>query len=68
MEIQGARSEWKVYTGKIPNPRPGTVNTHTFILEMKYRNGSPPRHPRTREMKQSSDPLGSVGGEDEGKQ
>eukprot|EP00066_Takifugu_rubripes_P012362 XP_011601628.1 PREDICTED: semaphorin-4G-like [Takifugu rubripes] len=27
MEIQGARSEWKVYTGKIPDPRPGTCIT-----------------------------------------
>lgn len=28
METQGARSEWKDYAGKIPEPRPGTVNTH----------------------------------------
>lgn len=43
MEIQGARSEWKVYTGKIPEPRPGTVNAHThtsFIQKMIYRDGS----------------------------
>lgn len=27
MEMQGTRLEWKDYAGKIPEPRPGTVNT-----------------------------------------
>lgn len=28
MEMQGSRSEWKDYAGKVPEPRPGTVRTH----------------------------------------
>lgn len=28
MENQDSDSKWKEYTGKIPDPRPGTVNTH----------------------------------------
>lgn len=28
MENQDSGSKWKEYTGKIPDPRPGTVNTH----------------------------------------
>lgn len=29
MEIQDSGSKWKEYTGKIPEPRPGTVHTLT---------------------------------------
>lgn len=29
MENQDSGSKWKEYTGKIPDPRPGTVNAHT---------------------------------------
>lgn len=28
MESQNSGFKWKEYTGKIPDPRPGTVNTH----------------------------------------
>lgn len=28
MENQDSGAKWKEYTGKIPDPRPGTVNTH----------------------------------------
>lgn len=28
MENQDSGSKWTEYTGKIPDPRPGTVNTH----------------------------------------
>lgn len=39
MEMQGTRSEWKDYAGKVPEPRPGTVNTHTH--RVKYGKDSP---------------------------
>lgn len=29
MENQDSSSKWKEYTGKIPDPRPGTVNSNT---------------------------------------
>ena len=29
MENQDSGSKWKEYTGKIPDPRPGTVNSNT---------------------------------------
>lgn len=31
MEKQDSGSEWKEYTGKIPDPRPGTVNTRALL-------------------------------------
>lgn len=40
MENQDSSSEWKEYTGKIPDPRPGTVNTRVAGLFLKHRNDS----------------------------
>lgn len=50
MEMQGTRSEWKDYSGKIPQPRPGTVSTHAQRFTTLYSC--------TRKFKKRSDPLG----------
>lgn len=36
MESQDSGSEWKEYTGKIPDPRPGTVNTYALMPSFLY--------------------------------
>lgn len=41
MENQDSGSKWKEYTGKIPDPRPGTVNTHTHTLIQTQEEMSP---------------------------
>lgn len=40
MEKQDSDSEWKDYSGKIPDPRPGTVNTAALFLKHRRRNYS----------------------------
>lgn len=40
MEKQDSDSEWKEYSGKIPDPRPGTVNTAALFLKHRHRNDS----------------------------
>lgn len=40
MEKQDSDSEWKDYSGKIPDPRPGTVNTAALFLKHRRRNDS----------------------------
>lgn len=40
MEKQDSDSEWKDYSGKIPDPRPGTVNTAALCLKHRRTNDS----------------------------